>query len=220
MREEIAKYTNKEVEVIPFGVDVNRFVPVKVKHEKSQIVIGNIKTLEPAYGNKYLLEAFVSIVKKYPQYELCLLLVGDGSQRSELEILAINNGIGHLVTFTGKVPHSEIEKYHQQIDIFVSLTTVDESFGVSLVEAMACETAVIASATPGFMEVIAADAFGTIVKRNSAEEATKAILYYLENPEVRSNIGKAARQRVLEKYDWKKNLNQMMLVYNKFVSKQ
>ncbi|MBK9638746.1 MAG: glycosyltransferase [Bacteroidetes bacterium] len=165
MKQEIIKYTNQDVEVIPFGVDVKRFSPVESKEENKSIVIGNIKALEPIYGDKILVDAFILITKKYPSLPLQLLLVGDGSQRQELEELAQRNGITKQVTFTGRIPHAEIEKVHQQIDIFVSLTLVDESFGVSLVESMACAKAIIASDTPGFKEVLGSEENGIIVKK-------------------------------------------------------
>jgi glycosyltransferase involved in cell wall biosynthesis len=101
----------------------SEFLPVESKEENKSIVIGNIKALEPIYGNKILVDAFNLITKKYPSLPLQLLLVGDGSQRQELENIVQENGISDRVQFAGRVPHSNIEKFHQQIDIFVSLTT-------------------------------------------------------------------------------------------------
>ena len=219
MKQEIVKYTKEDVEVIPFGVDVHRFSPVESKNEKTTIIIGNIKALEPTYGNKILLDAFILILKKYPALQLHLLLVGEGSQRNELENIAKENGITNQVHFAGRVPHSIIEKYHQQIDIFVSLTTVDESFGVSLVESMACCKAVIASDTPGFKEVLGSQENGIIVKRNSVEEVVNALSFFLDHPAERVKKGNSARQRVIENYIWDDNVQQMMTVYQNLIIK-
>lgn len=219
MKMEIAAYTKQDVEVIPFGVDVQRFSPVEIKEENRPIVIGNIKALEPIYGNKILLDAFILITKKYPSLPLQLLFVGDGSQRHELENLAIENGISQQVQFEGRVPHSTIEKFHQQIDIFVSLTLVDESFGVSLVESMACAKAIIASYTPGFKEVLGSEENGIIVKRNSVEEVVNALSFYLDHPAERVKKGNSARQRVKENYIWNDNVQQMMIVYQNLIKK-
>lgn len=213
MRDEIIKYTDKEIEVIPFGVDVTRFIPVDANKENNPIVIGNIKALEPSYGNHILLEAFIRLVKKYPSLPLRLLFVGDGSQRRELENSVRENGLVKQVEFAGRVPHAEIEKYHQRIDIFVSPTIVNESFGVSLVESMACGKAVIASDTPGFVEVVGSEKNGIIVKRNSVEDVLNALSFYIDHPEERVMKGATARQRVVEHYVWEDNVKQMMNVY-------
>ncbi len=217
MKMEISKYTKQDVEVIPFGVDVQRFSSVESKQENATIIIGNIKALEPSYGNKILLDAFILILKKYPSLQLHLLLVGEGSQRKELENTAKENGIINQVHFAGRVPHSIIEKYHQQIDIFVSLTLVDESFGVSLVESMACAKAIIASDTPGFKEVLGSQENGIIVKRNSVEEVVNALSFYLDHPTERVKKGNSARQRVKENYIWDDNVQQMMNVYQNLI---
>ena len=219
MKQEIIKYTNQDVEVIPFGVDVQRFSPVESKEENKPIVIGNIKALQPIYGNKILLDAFILITKKYSSLPLQLLLVGDGSQRQELENLVQENGITKQVQFAGRVPHDVIEKVHQQIDIFVSLTLVDESFGVSLVESMACAKAIIASDTPGFKEVLGSEENGMIVKRNSVEEVVNALNFYLDHPTERLKKGNSARQRVIDNYIWDDNVQQMMNVYQNLFKK-
>lgn len=219
MKQEIAMYTTQAVEVVPFGVDVQQFLPVESKEENKSIVIGNIKALEPIYGNKILVDAFNLITKKYPSLPLQLLLVGDGSQRQELENIVQENGISDRVQFAGRVPHSNIEKFHQQIDIFVSLTTVDESFGVSLVESMACAKAIIASDTPGFKEVLGSEENGMIVKRNSVEEVVNALSFYLDHPAERVKKGNSARQRVKENYIWDDNVQQMMNVYQNLIKK-
>ena len=219
MKMEISKYTKQDVEVIPFGVDVQRFSPVESKNENTTIIIGNIKALETAYGNRILLDAFITILKKYPSIPLHLLLVGDGSQRTELEKIVMENGIINQVHFAGRVPHSIIEKYHQQIDIFVSLTTVDESFGVSLVESMACAKAIIASDTPGFKEVLGSQENGIIVKRNSVKEVVNALSFYLDHPDERVKKGNSARQRVIENYIWDNNVQQMINVYQNLIKK-
>jgi L-malate glycosyltransferase len=213
MRDEILKYTDKKIEVIPFGVDVNRFTPAGGKRENDPLVIGNIKALESSYGNNILLQAFVLLVKKYPSLPLHLLFVGDGSQRQELEHAVRENGLEKQVEFAGRIPHAEIEKMHQRIDIFVSPTIVNESFGVSLVESMACGNAVIASDTPGFIEVVGSEMNGFIVKRNSVEDVLKALSFYIDHPEERIKKGTSARKRVLENYVWENNVKQMMNVY-------
>ena len=84
MAAEIALYTNKKIEVTPFGVDLNVFKPQKVKSvfNEGDIVVGTVKALEVKYGIDYLIEAFDILCKKHPNLPLKLLIVGRGSQRT------------------------------------------------------------------------------------------------------------------------------------------
>jgi len=213
MKEEIAKYMKREVKVIPFGVDEELFYPEYFSPDKTSICIGNIKALETGYGNNLLLIAFGELVKKYKHKNLKLLLVGDGPQRAELVKIVEDLKLSNFVELAGKIPHAQVAAYHRKIDIFVSPTLVEESFGVSLVESMASGKAVVASDTPGFMEVLASAENGTIVKRNSVSALTDAISKYIESPVLMINHGKSARIHVSKHYVWKNNLDAMIEVY-------
>jgi glycosyltransferase involved in cell wall biosynthesis len=215
MKDETRKYTDKKIEVVPFGVDTSIFQPIGSDlADKKTITIGVIKSLEKKYGIEYLIKAFDEALKLNQDKDLRLLIVGDGSKRSEYEALCRELKVDDKVTFTGKVKHTDILKYHQQIDIFVSLSVLDsESFGVSLVEAMACAKPVIASDVAGFREVLDNGKCGVLVPRNTYAEAAKAITSYIQDSAMAKAMGAKARQRVLDHYDWKKNLEQMIGIY-------
>lgn len=215
MREETAKYTRKKIEVVPFGVDTEVFKPVENSLAgKDEIVIGTIKSLEKKYGVDLLIKAFAEAVAQNPGKKLKLLIVGDGSKRTEYQKLVNALGMAERVTFTGRVGHSEVVKYHQRIDIFVSLSILDsESFGVSLVEAMSCGKPVIASDVAGFREVLGEAKCGILVPKHNHQEAAAAITGYIRRPAQALRYGQNARKRVKEHYDWEQNLRQMVAIY-------
>ncbi len=214
MKEELMKYTKKDITVIHFGVNINVFTPKYYDLNADSLTIGNIKALEYDYGNHVLLQAFKIVNDKYPTKNLSLLFVGGGSQLEILKKEASILNISNKVHFAGKVPHSEVSQYHQKIDMFVSLTLVDESFGVSLIEAMSSGKAVIASNTPGFAEVIDSSENGIIIEKNSVNEAVDAMSWLIENPQEMINKGLASRKRVEENYNWEMNLKQMIELYS------
>ncbi len=218
MKDETLKYTNTTIEIVSFGVDTEIFKPAKENISgKKEITIGIIKSLEKKYGIDFLIKAFNEVVKKSDKH-LKLLIVGDGSKKAEYIKLCCGLQIADKVTFTGTVPHNDVIKYHRQIDIFVSLSTLDsESFGVSLVEAMACGKPVIVSDVAGFKEVIGNADNGIIVQKNSYKEAADAIYFYLENPSEALRKGVSARSHILQHYDWNKNVEQMIGVYKKLL---
>lgn len=213
MKEETRKYTDGKIEVVPFGVDTELFAPQE-RMPKQEVTIGIIKSLEKKYGIGFLIRAFWETLRMNPGKNLRLLIVGDGSRKAEYVKLCEELGIAGQVTFTGRVDHNEIANYHRQIDIFVSLSVLDsESFGVSLVEAMACGKPVVASDVAGFKEVLGSDKCGLLVPRNNWKEAALAINRYIQDPKLAEEAASHARQRVLQHYDWKKNLAQMVSIY-------
>lgn len=92
MATETKSYTHKDIEVTPFGVDMEQFKPMEVKSlfDKDDIVIGTVKTLEEKYGIEYLIRAFKIVSSKHKNLPLKLLIVGGGSLDSELKNLAKN----------------------------------------------------------------------------------------------------------------------------------
>jgi glycosyltransferase involved in cell wall biosynthesis len=218
MKNETELYTNKPISVIPFGIDTDKFnrsEGIYPLQNTSDIVFGNIKPLESKYGIDILIHTFNKIVKKHPAKKITLKLIGEGSERKNYEKLTKDLGINHLVMFLGRIPHQEIVDYHKNIDIFISLSVLDsESFGVSLVEAMSCKSIVIGSNVAGFNEVLGGNSeVGYLVAKNSEDETVKAIEEILKNPDIAIKKGEKARLRVLELYDWKNNILQMIDVY-------
>jgi glycosyltransferase involved in cell wall biosynthesis len=215
IKDYINKVIDKPVKIIPFGVDCEQFVPPK-QNNKNEIVIGCIKSLEPVYRIEMLINAFKAVLDKSTDKKLRLLIVGGGSLENQLKDLCKQLNIVEQVTFTGKVQHSEVISYYQQMDVFCNLSEY-ESFGVSIIEAMACELPVVATDTGGAKDIITSDDLGVLVAVNSLDGATKAILQLTNYDEIRGTIGKKARAHVLEKYDWNSNITEMITQYKNLV---
>lgn len=218
MAKETRLYTNKEIEVTPFGIDMEAFKPREVNKlfKAEDIVIGTIKTLEEKYGIRYLIDAFKVLVDKYPELPLKLLLVGGGSLENKIRDKIKNLGIENTVKLTGNVPFEEVVRYHNMIDIYVALSVLDsESFGVAIVEASACETPVVVSKVGGLPEVVEDGITGIVVPKENVEKAAEAIEKLLLNKTLREQMGKAGRERVKKFYNWKDNVIQMIDIYNK-----
>lgn len=213
MKKEILKYCDKDITVIPFGVDVNLFKPIdNTRTDNSFVIIGTIKNLEENYGIKYLITAFGQLKKKSLGKNLKLLIVGKGSQVNELKTLVKNYGIERDVEFTGYIDPLIIYKYHQQLDIAV-IPSISESFGVSAVESMSCCKPVVASNVGGLPEVIVDGVTGIIVEPENAVSLELAIEKLLADPLMRIEMGKRGRERVIKEYDWDKCVSKMIEFY-------
>lgn len=218
---ETNKYTRKDIEVTPFGISLDTFKPIKVDSlfDEKDIVIGTIKTLEEKYGIEYLIKAFKILQDKYPQLPLKLLLVGGGQLEEKYKKLAKELNIDKNTIFTGKINYTEIPKYHNMLSVSVSVSVSDsESFGVAVVEASACEKPVVVSDAGGLPEVVENNETGFIVPKQNSEKTAEAIEKLILNKNLREQMGKTGRERVLKYFDIKENIKQMVNIYNSFYS--
>ena len=219
MAKEIKKYTKKQIEVTPFGVDLNIFHP-SVREEnlfgKNDIVVGTVKSLEDKYGIEFLIKAFKLVKDRHPQLSLKLLLVGKGTKEGELKKHVVELGISDVTTFTGFVDYDKVHKYQNMIDIAVFVSTEDsESFGVSVLEASACAKSVIVSDAGGLPEVVEKDVTGLIVRKKDIAQTADAIEELLLNKDLRLRLGENGRERVGGKYNLDDNIAQMVGIYNR-----
>ena len=213
-------YTSKKIEVVPFGVDTTIFKPMQVKSlfSEKDIVIGTVKTLEKKYGIEYLIKAFKIVSDKHKNLPLKLLIVGGGSLEKELKELSKSLGIWDKTKFTGKIPFEEVPKYHNMLSVSVSVSE-SESFGVAVVEAMACGKPVVVSNVGGLPEVVEDGKTGFVVPPRNPEETAKAIEKLVLNRKLRIKMGNAGRERVKRLYDWSKCVEKMMNLYKEVLEK-
>ena len=218
IKEFLKPVTDKLVRIVPFGVNIKDFKKKEVKSifDSNSFVIGSIKPLEELYNTDVLIKAFASLKKKHSEKSLKLLIIGEGSQLEFLKKLVLELGIVNDVIFTGRISFSDVSNYFNMLDVFVNISEY-ESFGVSVIEAMACEKPVIATNTGGLKEIIENSNFGSLVEVGNVEQTAFEIEKYLLNETLALNTGKAARQKVIEKYNWTDNIKQMIDVYNQLL---
>ena len=212
---ELAKYTNKKISLIPFGVDLNNFIP-RVASNSNEIRIGTIRTLSEKYGVDYLIRSFALLHTKYPN--LYLDIVGDGPQKLELKKLVHEHKIDNRVVFHGFISQNKnfslyISVLHS-FDIFAILSILDsETFGVAAVEASACKIPVVATDVGGLPEVIDHNITGIIVPTVDINETAKALECLINDKALRTKMGESGRAKVEALFDWQRNVNQMIALY-------
>ena len=216
MAVEASKYTGKQIDIVPFGVDTSLFDDTEDIRD-GRVVIGTVKTLSHNYGIDTLIQAYKLFVENNPDKESVLEIVGQGPDREILEKLADDLGIGDKVIFRGFIENHKLPEVYNSFDVAVFLSR-RESFGVSAVEASSCGTAIVASDTDGFKEVLEDGISGMIVPKEDPHKAYKAIEFLVSNPQKRYEIGKAARQNVISQYDWNRNVSQMISIYIKAIN--
>jgi len=206
------KFTNKRINIIPFGINTELFKPKETKEDKEEIVIGTVKSLEEVYGIDTLICAFHLVRTKMPKKNLVLKIVGEGTKETVLKQLAIDTREENNIQFFPRVSQKELVPFYQSFDIAVFLSR-SESFGVSILEASSCETAVVVSAVGGLMEVVDNKKTGFFVPANDIDAAAERIIELIKDKELRHKMGVAGREKVIKEYDIKDTVNDILNIY-------
>lgn len=207
-------YNRLDIEIIPFGVDINLFCPQK-NHSK-RFTVGTIKSIEKHNGIDCLLDAASIIVNKYDKKDIHFLIVGEGSVLDQMKQKATRLHLNDFIEFTSGVSPQEIVEYHQKLSVFIAVST-RESFGVAVLEAAACGVPAITSDIGGLPEVNEHNKTGNVIKPNDPKALAKSIIKFYNNPVYRKKFGQNARNRVVTKFDWENSVEKMINIYNKFL---
>ncbi|MFQ5827995.1 MAG: glycosyltransferase family 4 protein [Candidatus Methylomirabilia bacterium] len=187
-----------KVVTIPAGVDLDEFCPgaegqrIRGEFSLTPPVIGSVAMFRGSKGHPHLLEAFTMVRREFP--EASLLLVGDGVRRASVEQLVADHGLGEAVRMTGF--RHDVPNLLRAMDCFVLASTRTEGVSQSLLQALATELPVVASAIGGIPEVIDHEVTGLLVPPGAAGPLAEGILTTLKDPEPAKRRAKAGRQRV------------------------
>ena len=206
------EYRRFDIEVIPFGIDPNIFKPFK--GTRKEIVVGTIKSIEKHNGIDCFLDAAKIIISDYNK-DINFKIIGDGSLKEQMQQKAANLNIKNNIKFIGFIDHKHVIDYYHDISIFVAVST-RESFGVSVLEAAACEIPSITSNIGGLIEVNSHNETGIVIEPNKPKKLAESILKLYDNDNLRLRLGKNARKRVVKLYNWENNVANMINLYNTF----
>lgn len=202
----------KCVEIVYAGVDLEQFNPkVKPAFQNDDFNIMYVGRIDSGKGLTDLLKAFRKLEKE--RENLRLWIVGEGSLEEELKSTAKKYGISSKVEFSGKIDHSEIQRWYKAADLFC-LPSLHEGFPVVNLEAMACGKPVVTTDLPSTREQIEDGAEGLFFKKGSWRNLSEKIEYLSSNPETREQMGKAASKTV-KKFSWDEQAKKMEGLYEK-----
>jgi glycosyltransferase involved in cell wall biosynthesis len=164
-------------------------------------------------GAGNLIRAFAALKNR----DAMLMLVGDGDLKEQFMQQAAGLGIAERTRFVGKVSNSDLPDYYAAADLAVLPSSPPESFGMVLIEAMACGKPVIASNLPGVRAVVSNNVDGLLLQPGNIPELTDKIDQLLRDPERRREMGMRGRQKVEAKYAWSVIIPNLTQVYEEVV---
>lgn len=185
------------VEVVPNGVDLDKFSPGDKKVLLDYVMIITTSRLVQKNGVDTLVESLRFLPEKYH-----LFAIGDGVERDELENLAFRHALTDRVEFVGVLPHEEMIKYLRQADIFVRPSRT-EGLGNSFLEAMAVGLPTIGTPVGGIVDFLKDGETGWLVPPDDPEKLAKTIEAVYENRFSTDRIAKNGQELVRFKYNWK-----------------
>ena len=196
-------YATGRAQVIPPGVDSSQFrAPATIEgRERRVLFVGRVERTSRWKGLQVLVEALVGLRESVPDVRLDV--VGDGDDVAHLKSRAEELGVDDLIDWHGRVDHRELPRFYQRAGVTVlpSLTE-SESFGMTLVEAMACGCPVVGSDVGGIPFVIRDQVDGLLVPPGDATALSDALRDVLTDPLRAAELGAAGREAAQTRWDW------------------
>ena len=218
----------ERVTVIPNAVNIENFTVgqlpdvnlAKYLGLEGKLLLGFIGSFYAYEGLSVLLQALPKMLSRNP--DIRVLLVGGGSQAKELKVLATQLGIEDKVIFTGRVPHEQVQRYYNLIDVLVyprlKMRLTDLVTPLKPLEAMAQGRLVVASDVGGHLELIRDGETGILFKAGDPDALALKVLDLLSRPDSWRGLRVAARSFVETQRNWPVSVARYKNVYGSLLS--
>jgi glycosyltransferase involved in cell wall biosynthesis len=227
-KRELLEYYNVPVEkirVIHNGVDVNKFKPAqdkrKVKEElgfnPDDIAILSVGRLYARKGLFTLIESMPAVVERFKNAKFIISGKGQSDEMRKLIAHAEKIGVKDSIIFTGYYPDKKLPKLYQAADVF-AFSTFYEHHPFAVLEALSTGLPVVTTSVGGIPETIESGKNGFLVEPFNPKRFADRILYLLEHPAEAEQMGRLARKTILEQFDWRIVVKDVLKVYDEVLS--
>jgi len=208
------------------GVNTDRFAPDIIERADARrrigipedaLVVGTVAVLRPSPAKRLdiWLDAARIVREREPRAEF--VIVGDGSQREQLEARAKALGLADAVRFVGK--QEDVRPYLAALDVFL-MSSAYEGFGIALVEAMAMGVPVVATNVEGVRNIVTSGESGLLCAfdEHVAENLADRTLRLLADPALRTNLAAAGREVAVERFSIGRMQAELEAIYGEVVA--
>lgn len=208
-----------KIHVIPNAVNLDEFnTDIQIGPEYAQkmgingkISIGFIGYLVKWHKLDFLLECFARIVQE--NKNVCLVIVGDGPLRPDLERMSSQLGLNGYVIFVGNVLHTEIPKYLKLLNVCVIPHSNEYRSPIKMFEYMAMAKPVVVPDTEPIKDVVRHEVDGLIFERENCESFIKNLTGLINNEHKRLQIGQEAYNTITLRHLWKHNAAKVINIF-------
>ncbi len=198
------KVSEKKVKFWMNGLDKDMHPTVDLLALKEKLglpaaakVIISVCRLAGWKGVHRLIETVPGVVEK--RKDVFFVIVGEGSERDRLKLLANGLSISNHVKFVGHVPHEDLPNYLGIADIYVTLQDLS-CLSASLVEAMVCGKCVVALNTGGIKKILKNGKNGVLLELSQLKSLSDVLLALLENENYRVELGRKAKEYAMKNF--------------------
>jgi mannosyltransferase len=220
--DEAASFVPNTTKVVAHGVDTRRFCPPEDKRTAwldaklpGKFGIGVFGRVRDDKGSDIFVHALMKLLPKYPDFTAVILGLCQPQHmafKAQLESQIKAAGLSERLLFLGEIPADQVGVWYQRVLITVACPRY-EPFGLTVLEGMACETAVVASRTGAFESIVIPGQTGELVPTNDVDALADALEPLMQNPEKALAMGKLGRIRVQQAYSVEKEAAGINEVY-------
>jgi glycosyltransferase involved in cell wall biosynthesis len=210
------------VVVMPNGANPKAFQSkidggrVRIKYGmQNKLVLGFVGILRPWHGLEMLIDVFNNL--KPQECGLHLFVIGDGPIQPALEALVVAKNLKESVTFTGRVPHEEMEEHVAAIDIAISPRATFYASPMKILEYMAMAKAVVAPDMENIRDIVDHGYDGILFEPENSNSLEKRLLELVENQAMRDELGRRARKKIENRLNWIQNARHIVEIVRDLV---
>lgn len=203
------------VKLLYNGVTESMFCPdLATKEDNLLLYVGRINERK---GIQILLESLLNI-----RNPVKLVIIGPvydkGYFKKVLKLIdIIHSENKHSVKYLGELNQNDIIKWYQKATISIT-PSLNEPFGIVILEALACGTPVVASKVGGIPEIVKNGVNGVLVPPKDPEKLAKSIIYLLENNDLRTKMGENGRKTVVKNFAWSRITDKLLEFYSMLIT--
>jgi glycosyltransferase involved in cell wall biosynthesis len=205
-----------QISVIRHGIDLDRFHlrdSLGAPDSNTTLRVGMLGELSAVKGQKDFVRAAAIVV---PQTDHVKFVIAgrdnsaNGKNRKEVEALIKELNLTDRIELIDSI--EDVPAFLSRLDVFVSAAR-SEAFGLAIVEAMACGVPVVATMTPGALEIIEDNQTGRLVPVREAAEMARALSELLSDSAKRKVLAENARGKVAERFSLERMLGETEQLY-------
>ncbi|RME99650.1 MAG: colanic acid biosynthesis glycosyltransferase WcaL [Chloroflexi bacterium] len=220
----VGPWVRAKTHVVHCGIVPELYAPVQHNaNPKKQLEIITIGSLQPYKGQSHLIEA-CALLRDLGIPFRCRI-IGGGEERSRLEQTIREMELGQQVELLGPQPQDEVARMLPQADCYVQPSVVTpsgkmEGIPVALMEALACQLPVVATAISGIPELVRPGETGYLVPPADAAALAGALSNVYAHPADAHRLAVAGRQRVLREFSLRPNVEQLAQLFEATIQSQ
>jgi glycosyltransferase involved in cell wall biosynthesis len=219
------------VEVVPYGVDVERFSPRPSarRERRSRLGLGDDSVLVFTAGRLVRKKGFEYLIDAVPRLKtsgpVVVAIAGDGDLRDELGTRARATGAGDRIRFLGNLTQDEVGAHLAAADIVVIPSVRDDSGNVDglpnvVLEALAAGAPLVTTAAGGIGAVVDDGRSGMIVPERDPAALADSISRLAADPSARARLGEAGRQAVATRFGWARAAERFEAAYDRALARK